>query len=150
MSRILRVVFTLSLAFNLLVLGFAGALAWRLRQGPWVAIETTMTVGLDAPDAAILRQTLAADAPVYSAALDRAVVAHRVMDAALRQEPLDPQALRAGLDGWRLSMDGVLASFEPPLVTAAQAMSPAGRATLAALGDRQAARAASMAASLVK
>jgi uncharacterized membrane protein len=131
-----------SLLLNILLLGFGGAVAWRLRHGAVGLVQSGMIRTLDPQDEQIMRQAFEAAQPQARAAQAQMRAAHLAVDAALRAEPFDPAALKTALDGWRAATDQFLASFEAPVLQGASAISPQGRREMADLGDRQAGRAA--------
>ncbi|MGE4481915.1 periplasmic heavy metal sensor [Acidocella sp.] len=131
-----------SLLLNLLLLGFGGTVAWRLRHGAVGLVEGAMIRPLHGQDKRIMRQAFLQARPEARAAQARMRAAHLAVDTALRAEPFDPAALQTALTSWRLATDAFLASFEAPLLRGAGAVSPQGRRGMAALGDKQARRAA--------
>jgi uncharacterized membrane protein len=127
-----------SLALNLFLLSVGGMLAFHLRADARAGIMALAESGLSRPDQSVMNENLQAARPSIMAAFQQVQAAHLAADAALRQMPPDPAAIRAAMDLWREAVNNFIAAFEPPLVQALVQMSQQGRDTLATRGDMRA------------
>ncbi|MFC7474820.1 periplasmic heavy metal sensor [Dankookia sp. GCM10030260] len=87
---------------------------------------------LPAEDRPKFRAVLEAERPDYAQELAALRAAGRVVDAAMAREPFDAADLRAALAEWSARWATFNAAFTETMVHAMQAVSPAGRAQIAA------------------
>lgn len=87
---------------------------------------------LPAEDRPRFRAVLEAERPHYATELAALRAAGREVDAAMGREPFDPQALRAALSAWSARWVDFNTAFSGTMVQAMEAVSPTGRARIAA------------------
>ncbi|SDB43826.1 periplasmic heavy metal sensor [Belnapia rosea] len=123
-----------SLMLNL-VLG--GLLWWRPGPPPRGGRGFDRMVGrieaaLPEPDRPRFRAVLAAERPRYADALAAMRAASAEVDAVIRRDPYDPAALRGAMAIWAERMTAFNLAFGETLAEALSAVSPEGRAQIAA------------------
>lgn len=91
-------------------------------------IEHTLPPG----DRPVFRQVLERERESYAAELAAFRAASRAVDDAMGREPFEPEALRRALDTWSTRWAEFSAAFTGALVKTMEAVSPAGRAQIAA------------------
>lgn len=131
---LLAAVLGASLALNL-VLG--GLLLWRPGQPNRAARGFDRMVGrieaaLPEPDRPRFREVLATERDRYAGQLTAMRAASAEVDAVMRRTPYDPEALRVALQEWSSRMTAFNAAFGDTLADALGAVSPEGRAKVAA------------------
>jgi uncharacterized membrane protein len=131
-----RRVLLASLALNLFFLGAWAALTWRhyaQHHGPWTpqARIERLAAALPAGDADRLRAEYRAQAGVIEAATGAFQQAQHRMREALRADPFNPEALRAGMAGARAARLKLDEALQDVIATASAAMTPEGRRKLA-------------------
>jgi uncharacterized membrane protein len=125
-----------SLALNLFFVGAWAALTWRhyaQQRGPWtpeMRIER-LAASLPSADGEQLRAQFRAHAQGIEAATSAFRQAQIRMRAALRAEPFNAEALRAGMADARAARVKLDEAFQDVIATASAAMTPEGRRTLA-------------------
>jgi uncharacterized membrane protein len=125
-----------SLALNLFFVGAWAALTWRhyaQHHGPWTPqtrIER-LAAALPAADADRLRAEFQAKASTIEAATRSFQQAQRHMREALRADPFNPEALRAGMADARAARLKLDEALQDVIATASAAMTPEGRRKLA-------------------
>ncbi|WP_338050927.1 periplasmic heavy metal sensor [Roseicella aerolata] len=87
---------------------------------------------LPAEDRPKFRAVLEAERESYAGELAAFRAASRAVDAAMAREPFDPEALRAALATWSERWAAFSLAFTATMVQAMEAVSPAGRAQIAA------------------
>ena len=87
---------------------------------------------LPAADRPKFRMVLDAELEHYAAELAALRDAGREVDAAMAREPFEPEALRRALAAWSERWAAFNAAFTETMVHAMEAVSPAGRAQIAA------------------
>lgn len=87
---------------------------------------------LPAEDRPRFRAVLDTERDRYADELAAMRTAHAAVDEAMAREPFDPAALRAALDAWTGRWAAFNAAFTGTMVDAIQAVSPTGRARIAA------------------
>lgn len=123
-----------SLVLNLVL----GALVlWRPRPPVQAARGFDRMVGrieaaLPPDDRPRFRDVLAAERDRYAAPLTAMRAASAEVDAVMRRTPYEPEALRAALQEWSVRMTAFNAAFGDTLADALGAVSPEGRAKIAA------------------
>jgi uncharacterized membrane protein len=131
-----RRILLVSLALNLFFIGAWAALTWRhyaQHRGPWtpeMRIER-LAAALPPADAEQLRTQFRAHAQAIEAATSAFRQSQTRMRAALRAEPFNPEALRAGMADARAARVKLDEAFQDVVATASAAMTPEGRRTLA-------------------
>ncbi|MDO9706812.1 periplasmic heavy metal sensor [Paracraurococcus sp. LOR1-02] len=123
-----------SLALNL-VLG--GQLWWRPAGAEHRGRGLDRLVGrieatLPATDRPRFRAVIEGERDRYAAELAAMRAAGRAVDAAIARDPFDPEALRGALGDWSARWSDFNAAFAGTMVQALEAVSPAGRAQIAA------------------
>lgn len=87
-------------------------------------------------DRPAFRAVLDAERDRYEGALAEVRAARRAMDAAMTREPFDPESLRAAMAAWSGRWVAFNAAFADTMVHAMAAVSPQGRAQVAAARRR--------------
>jgi uncharacterized membrane protein len=87
---------------------------------------------LPEPDRPVFRGVLEAERDHYAAALAALRASRAEVDSAMARDPFDPDALRLAMTRWSERWIGFNATFTETLVHAMAAVSPEGRARIAA------------------
>ena len=123
-----------SLVLNLV---FAGLLWWRPTPPPrggrgFDRMVARIEANLPEPDRPLFQAVLAAERPRYAGSLAAMRAASAEVDAVMRRDPYDPVALRDALAAWAERMVAFNRDFGETLAEALAAVSPEGRAQIAA------------------
>lgn len=132
----LPVLLGVSLVLNAVLLASPGAIgAGRGRPG-FERTVARIEASLPEQDRPAFRQVMEAERNRYAGPLEAVRQARRDVDAAIGQDPFDPAALRLAMANWSARWVAFNDAFSEALVRAMTAVSPEGRAQVAAARSR--------------
>jgi uncharacterized membrane protein len=131
-----QIVLPVSIVLNLFLIALIGGHMWHdhsIRAGSGSPIDRALALAearLPSKDAAAFGAVIRRDAPQYTDAVQKLMVARREIDRKMAEEQFDRDGMRADLVAWRAAWNQFFDDFTGTIIDAVAQISPEGRRDL--------------------